>query len=591
MPNALIPLPDVYESVTRRVAVDVTSQLARLMQLPPETSVYLPGNAEVTPMNGGTFGNCCDRSVKMSAAEKLVVTYTEEADESYTLTTPVNNREIPPIFEDRDHGIVMRPVYRYVTMMVSLTYTAPNITIAQRWIDDMRNRISMGRAELYQTLQYHYAVPKPCLALFKALYETQESSEFPTGETYEDWLAARFKQPTKTIATLINTDRTLAIPEKQFEVLGWFDFTTTPPQPDRSSERDGSYSTTITYQLRYNRPTEVYVKYPFLMHQRPIPRLFRAKEPYETFRAKTRKVSTTKGSFDLMMQLMQVNVLPYVHYPNTDDFVADYIPKGRLTFFTGLMALKSTDLRSVCDLANLGEFRFNPYFLEYFYQQGNRVFKQFAALFEFRVYENETYRADVQLEFRPGTVRVQATEDLDPTKVYHVQISLVSNWMTIEREVFTCLRRYPHVTYYTLKALGVSLGRAERYADLQLIGYGAPRPWSELCKGEGVTIGPVLENPSAPGGSTGGVVVPGLPWTDRTDAEREEVADRGVIKVGDIEKAISDTNTAIHQPGRFPSAGGGAGGGWGPNGTNGRGTMSVLHLGIITYINKEPKNG
>jgi hypothetical protein len=244
----------------------------------------------------------------------------------------------------------------------------------------------------------------------------------------------------------------------------------------------------------------------------------------------------------------------------------------------------------VCDLANLGEFRFNVYFLEYFYQQGNRLFTRDASLFEFRIYENDTYRPDIPLEFRPGTVRIQATQDLDPTKVYHVQISLVSNWMTIQREVFMCLRRYPHVAYYTLKALGVSLGQADTYADLTLIGTGAPRPWSELCKGEGVTIGPVLENPTAPGGSTGGVVVPGLPWTDLTDEERDKVADLGVIKVGDLDKAISDTNTAIHQPGRFPDGTGGSGGG-GSNGTNGRGTLTVLHLGIITYTKKEPKNG
>lgn len=571
MPHALIPLPDVYESVTRRVAVDVTSQLARLMSLPPETSVYLPGMAEVTPMNGGVFGNCCDRSVKMAASERLVVTYSEEADESYTLTTPVNNKEIPPIFEDKDHGIVLRPVYRFVTLQVTLQYTAPNLTIAQRWVDDMRNKISAGRAEIYQTLQYHYALPKPCMALFKALYETQESSEFPTGETYESWLASRFKQQTKVLATLIDTDQTLTIPEQQFEVLGWFDFTTTPPQPDKSSDNNGTYSATITYQLRYNRPTEIYVKYPFLMHQRPIPRRFRAKEPYETFRAKTRKVSTTKGSLDAMMDLMKVKVLPYIHYPNTDDFVADYIPKGRLTFFTGLMALKSTDLRSVCDLSNLGEWKFNLYFLEYFYHQGSRLFVRDASIFEFRIYENDTYRPDIQLSMRPDTVRVVTNQDLDPTKVYHVQISLVRNWMTIIRETIMCLRRYPHVTYYVLKALQVNLGGADSYENLKLLGETVTRPYFQPCPGEGATIGPYRPNPGAPGGHTGGVVLPHLPWTDVPPLVRDKVTDTGIVKVGDLDEAVKDTDNVIRRITHL-------------------GPLTVMHLGIVTYIHKDKAN-
>jgi hypothetical protein len=568
MPHARIPLPDVYESVIRRVAVDVTAQLARVMNLPEETQVFLPGNTDVVPMNGGTFGECCVNPVKMSSTERLKVTYREEADESFTLTTNVNNKEMPPLFIDRNLGIDVRQIDRFVTLTATFEYTAPSIVIAQRWIDDMRNRISIGGAELYQTLHYNYAIPKPLMVLLKALYETQERSAWPTGATYEEWIAARFTVPTTVLATLGNTDQTLAVPQHQEEVLGWFDFTSTPEEPVKDSEGTGTYTTSFSYQLRYGRPNQVYVRFPMLVHQRPIPRLFRDKEPYQTYMAKTRKVSTTKGSFDRMMALMRANVLPYVHYPNTDDFVTDRIPAGRLTFFTGLMMLKPDDLRSVCDLSNLGEYRFNPYFLEYFYHMGDKLFRQDQSIIEFRLYENETLRSDIPLTIMPGTVRVVAKVDLDPTKVYHVQISLIRNWMTLTRDTLQCLRRYPHVLYHTLKALNVNLGGADVYGNLKLLGKDNPRPYSPVCPGEGWTVGPYVPDHPIGGPGHGGVVVPGQPWTNLDKPTRETFDNSGVVKIIDIDKAVKDTDGVARSGWRAAP-------------------LTVMYLGIVTYIHKE----
>lgn len=515
MPHALLTLPDVYESVTRRVAIDVTAQLAKLMRLPGDTLVYLPGNAGTVPMNGGTFGECCVPDLKYPADARLVVRYEEEVDDNTTLTSQVNTKENPPLFNDPIRGVVMRPVFRYVTLTVTLEYTAPSIVIAQRWLDEMRSRVSMGRAELYQDLQYHYAIPKPAIAVLKAVHDTMEASAFPTGLTFEQWVTQYLTHPVTVVSTLTGTDRTLAVPEHQYEVLGWFDFTASPPTPSKDSEGNGTYVSTINYQLRYNRPMQVYVRYPFVVHQRPIPKAFRPQQPYESYRVFNRKVSVTRGSLGVGLDLMLAKRLPYIHYPDTDDWTTRQVPRDRLTFFTGLVVLAPDDLRTLLDLNDLGSMRFHPYFLEYFYHQQDRLLTPMKSIFEFRLYENDELVADVGLEMVPGTVTFRAKKDLDPTKTYRVQISYVRDWFLLDRDVIACLRRYPHVAYLSLRALGVKLAGAEELSDLSLFAAGSPRTPSDDCPGEGVHLGQ-------------------FPWLPAQD----DVITTGLIKLRDMEEAL-----------------------------------------------------
>lgn len=488
MPNALIPLPDVYESVTRRVAVDVISQLSRTLRLPGNTEVYLPGNTESVPMNGGTFGECWDPGVRYPAEARLIVRFNEAINEDNALTATVNKPQQMPLFWDEHRDVVIRPVYRYVNLTVSIEYIAPNITLAQRWLDHMRSQYSMGRAELYQDLEYHYAIPSPVLHLLKHIHETMEASPVPTGETFDEYFEKHRFAPVKTATTLSGSSPTQVVPEHQYEVLGWFDFTATPPTPEKDGNDSGTYTSAFTYTLHYNRPVQMYCKYPMLIHNNPVGKTYRPQEPYETFRKHPRRVSTRKGSFDEQMALMEAEGVPYIQYPDTDDWIPEFIPKDRLTFFTGLLVVSPDDPYTLMDLSNLGDFAFSPYFLEYFYTQGNNVFSPTGSIFEFRLYENNRYYSTATFTLTGTTISVN--EALDSTRYYHLQISLRRNWMLVDWETLDCLRRYPTVAYWALRALGVELGGTNKPPTKNLLGASRPRPTSTDCPGEGSIIGP-----------------------------------------------------------------------------------------------------
>lgn len=507
MPKTLIALPDVYETVTRRVAVALTSQLAQTMRLPGDTLVYLPGATDTIPMNGGTFGDCYDTGVRYPAESSLTVRYTEEVDEGTTLTTPVQKHTIGPIWRDAPRDIDVRPVYRQVRLQATFEYKAPNITLARRWVDEMRSRISMGRAELYHDIEFHYGVPRPLTELLRHLHETREASESPTGESFEDYYQDHFTVPRKVVSTLTGTEEMDVIPEHQYEMLGWFDFTTTPQEPERSSNEDGTYVSTITYTLYYDRPMQVYCEYPMLIHNRPVSKRYRPQEPYSTFRKVTRRVSATKGSYDAFLEELAMRGVPYIQYPDYDDWIPASIPDNQLTFFTGLMVISPSDPHTLVNLAQLGDMEFTPFFLEYFYHQRDRLFNNQTSIFQFRVYENRTLMSGLGLTL-DETLTLRSTKALDPTKYYHIQISLQRRWVALDQDVLQCLRRYPTVMYWSLRALGIYLEGVDDPGDLKLIAPNYPRLPKEECPGEGSTIGP----PDGPGSGWGSWPGGQWPW-------------------------------------------------------------------------------
>ena len=485
MPTANIHLADVYESVIRRVAIDSVTQLANTMRLPPDTKIMLPGNAETIPMNNGTFGDTNRERINYPTTGRLLVTVMEESNDENVLSQHVGPNEHLPIFQDFDRNVTIYPIYRNVQNVITLDYTAPSLNIAQRWLDELRTRVSQLRAELYQTLEYHYAIPGTILLLLHEVWSKVKDTTEPN-LTFKDYLDRHLCRPTTTTDTLTNTHPERSIKERQLEVLGWFDFTSSPPKPEKK-DGSGSYTCSVTYSFYYDRPHGFYTRWPLVVHNKPIAKQFHPTEAYSTFRQEDRRVSFLKGNLESFVNSLSNDGIPFIIHPDVDDFVPMEQVQDSKVFFSGLLLINQNDPTRLIDLSKLGEHTFTPYFLEYFFQQRHTLFNDRTSPFTFRLFENQQRVLDCQLRLRDDTLVVETDRPLDMTKMYHFQIGIRVNWRPLLESTRQCLRRYPVVTYTLLKALGITLGNP-CYRDIKLLGSKGPRLPSVDCPGQGVLL-------------------------------------------------------------------------------------------------------
>lgn len=549
MPSTVIPLPDVYETVVRSVSVSAVSQLAQYMGLPETTVVYFPGRSDTIAMNDGIFGNCCDsaNTIRFDPEERVTVTYEEIAEENFSLSTAVMNNENFPVFIDEVRGIVVRPVRRFVDFRIDIQYQAPNVVVAQRWLDVMRDRFSQGVGDITLALEYSYNIPKALMALFKGLYDTQEKSAWPSNLTFKEWLDERFIQPTTDMVTYNGTHPELTIYERQVDVVGHFDFINTPETPQPTSDKSGAYEVNLTYICRYDRPTQFYVQYPMLVHQCAIPKIFRPDHLlYQNYQQVDRKTTVLRGSLDHAFILAQRKGVPYIQYPDTDDFVPNEEFPEQLTFFTGLLSLDCNDLRYLMDFKSLGRFTFNPYILEFFDTVGSEAIGT-DGFFDVRIYKNGE-RMSLPMTLERGTLKLMADRDLDPHYVYHIQIAVKGNWLVIPSRKWEGIRRYPHVLWQLCQMFGVCKGR-EPFNKLELIGTQRPRTEDLLWPGEGTTH-----------------------WTQ----DLKDVCKTGYVKMADINCA------KIQRGENIPDETSPGGGGGGMVGRDLYGPTNVLNAGLIS---------
>lgn len=468
MPHALMVLPDTYDSVIRRVAVDLTEQLSRVISIPPSTEVYLPGNTEKVVMDKGGFGACCTTKIMYDPEARVTIKYQDIADDNFSLPTAVNTFRNMPVWADTTRDVIVSPVRRMIDFRVDVEYQAEGIVTAKRWLDEQRARISKGGAELTMKLDYYYMLPRPLQGLLRAMYDTIQCSDWPISQTFDEYMDMHFRQSNTHVATLTLEHQQPAIRERQLDVVGWFDFTGTPDTPAANSDKAGAYTVSLSFTVRFEQPTHIYVSYPLVCHQNPIPNCFWPVAQPKRYQEVPRKQGYLRGPLDKMFVAPRPRHVPYIQYPRVNDWATDIKPADSFTFYTGLVNIEKDDQRSLLDLKNIGDWKFTGHFMEYFTDIGTDAITRPGGLFNFRLYKNHEWM-DLQLELEPGTTMLRAPFDLDPTKYYHIEISIDRNWWAVHDRVWNTLRRYPTVFWTVCNLFNVSVGRYPM-AKMKLLG-------------------------------------------------------------------------------------------------------------------------
>ncbi len=449
MPRIVAALPQTYENIIRPVAIDVGRQVAKMLNLPEDINVLIPGQAKMAlfpntalgsegTANPATFGN----------NERLLMEVVENPIEDRILTTAVHQQENLPFFLDSKLGVRMYPVYSGTELSFNFTYRAENRTAARRFRNSLLSHTAAMRQEILHDVQYYYHVPYVFLHLLKHMHELRERT-VGYGDSFDKWVTDHIVDRATTITDQIGENQALAIAEYQTHGMGVFQFIGTA-EPEEKDKESGTYNVMFQYRFTFDQVIEAMAEYPLLVHQSLVDHQWRS-QPWASGELtdpnrRRRAPSLSRHAFDHFVNvytnpckelLMDGHVIP-----NYDEWRPGFVMPNTSTLFVAMLGLDPTAPNTLFELmGDLDGYQLHPELEEFIRGEAPYMGVRGGSIFDLRLYEGDYPMDDGLLSVTRPELIVISNAVMDLRKVYHVRLGLVNDLFTLNTAAWERLRR------------------------------------------------------------------------------------------------------------------------------------------------------
>lgn len=462
MPRVTVKVHGTYESITRPIAMGVAKDVMALMGIDSkETETVLMGEFGIKEQPGSKMGE--DGIVSFGGKSKMIATLEDNVRYENILSTHVRSKEHPPIYADKRLGIGVYPVYLDSELTITFNYAAANKEEAQKWRDDYMAKKAEELSVLYHEIYYHIPMQD---GIFKMLHHFWELREKIAGygDTFEEYLKS-IQQREITTLTRVDGDTStasIAVPEKQIQVTGWFDFTE-PPKPEKD-EGGTRWVAEWSYKCLYKRCSHFYIVYPMAIHQQHISSKYFTKKRYYSYEEMPRNSGIRIIADELIKGRQSISELGYaggLRYPQWDDWIPRSTSDGAgakyKPLFNWLIGLNpNDDPTKILDLKATPEFRWSLDTEEYMRSHRENLTRRRKSIIYIRLYKGDVPVDDDSIYVDEDLV-LRSRRGLDLRYLYHVRFMMVLSPTLLDTVALDGLRRDPGFTYEALKSIDNNL--------------------------------------------------------------------------------------------------------------------------------------
>lgn len=391
MPREAIAIREVERAVSRPIAFAIIRELFPRWGIDnhEKASLRMFGTTDSLPTTHSTLH-------KEAKPQRLFndLAVSIEVDENYVEYgagyQPYKEKEAVPIFNDPYLRIGVRPVYREVQAVISVTFEAKSRTHAQQIGRKMQAEMRAYSQYDHHEVEYHYQIRPEIILIMKELWELRDKN-FRYADTFEEWFNKYVDPRITTNYNHGNKGHQLAIRESQVSIIGYYDFSDPPRTNPNDTGHKHEY--TFSYKYTYMRPEHLIMYYPIAIHNQMIPDRFIDKE-------KILDASDFYGvagwSHRSLMELNYANGRPNLEqrvggikvpfYDDWDNFTfsASFEP-----MFTALLYFNEEKPKELINISDMGSWKFKESLMKYIQKRKKGNFRPFDSIVQFTLHEWE----------------------------------------------------------------------------------------------------------------------------------------------------------------------------------------------------------
>lgn len=477
MPNILLPLESIDQSVSRPIYIDMIKQVQKLTNIDDRTKIFFPGDIQRMHTPGSTIDDQDRERFAIFNTERYTfIEIEDDFDEASLAATAVERQEHPSVFCDEKLGVSLTPVYATTNVTINITYRCPSKNEAQRWRDEVRTRVSKNLDINLHKVTYHYMLPLQSIVTLKEIHEKREA-KVGYNQNFQEYVTGHADRRLTLIGGTTGKDQSLAISETQTRIQGIFTWDALPEKAQRD-ETTGTWSITFGYKFNFEKPIELHMRYPVMVHNQLLEADFIefTDKAYDVEKD-TKNFSKSyhaMHSFELgTLMASRSDTEAIVRIPSYDDYVIPDVIKGTGTSLIALCEIDDNK-RTFLNLEDLGDYAIDQDIMDFI--KGSEypyICKPYKSIICVSVYRNGylTSNADVSCSH---LLNIASSVDLDLRNQYRVRVGICVDITLLDIAALKRLQNYPKAMVKIIGAMNellknnpdfIELGKKSRITD------------------------------------------------------------------------------------------------------------------------------
>lgn len=432
MPVVCTSLEETNRSIFNKAIYRIIGDVSKQLGVPADVVVSMRNGMEVSRTDGDTnVSNLTSVNIPKTAGQwRVTAIVSEDYDEDYLTSTVVTQADAVPIFRDPQIDVSVFPVYVMSKINISFNITSPSKSELKRLRDDIRIRLSQGRNILHHETDYDILIPKVVDDFISDVWDLKKRL-FP--QTLQEYFLANSTKRVHMMTDLANKENArLAVRENLGHLVGTLDFSSMPDVIEEDHEAN-TYRLTVPYKLNMEYPRELAMQYPAIVCNKLMPTKyldFIEKDKVKTWEEYSRNIAYSSSlaslsHFEAHRQLSyRIQEKLPLNLPFFDNFHQRVGHKGYVTLVSFLTDVNETDLKTLMNLKETGDFYVDAKFLQQL-QDGEREFvvTPYQSLFYIGLNQERVHFDNNVLEITDD-LTVKSKVDLSLTRPTRITISV-----------------------------------------------------------------------------------------------------------------------------------------------------------------------
>lgn len=456
MPNYILEVPDVHHAITRPIVKYMADFIIRNFGLEHYgCQIIINGLNEAIPISQSTLGNEKEQ-LRIDSDARIEVEFEEEVLNPVSIA--ILREEHKPVIHDSQLHVQLKPFYTEVQLTLKFKFIAPDQSSATTWQTRAELQAYRQMNKFLTQVDYHYTIPEPFIKQLWVIHALRERSPMALDESFGSWIRRVSARRMTTISNLAGNGKTLAVPELQTRIHGWFDFDYQPQKVEKHNQAS-AWATQFNVTMHYDRVDAVVMNYPLMVYNQMIPAEFRDEEPVE----KNYYMPDSERSMSMRgISLFEMTTNSETWYssqttgiaiPHFDDWMPDHIESFHTNTTHILMQFDLDDPKYIIDFEDdnsLGDYRMHYYIKDYLRDLSDRLFVPFTPLF--LVSMQRWNDSPVIRDLTMGRdLRVMSKHVIDARPMYHLVINTLYDLSMMSKEGRDILSRHPKVVEHWMQ--------------------------------------------------------------------------------------------------------------------------------------------